>query len=114
MCRGREDGLIVLLFLASVDFAVLSVVQMWNKKMVRAMGKLEFATKQLLRESSIVSNSCISSLLRLFGFFPGKCYGQAWTLFVEGDSDGDHVGGSFLYWLAIEQYQTGGKKSPIC
>lgn len=42
MCRGREDGLIVLLFLASVDtgFAVLSTVQMWNKKMARTTGNL--------------------------------------------------------------------------
>lgn len=29
-------------------------------------GDLEFAMKQLQRESSVVSNSCISSLLRLF------------------------------------------------
>lgn len=42
MCRGGEDGLIVLLFPASVDtgFAVLSTVQMWNKKTVHATGNL--------------------------------------------------------------------------
>lgn len=33
-------------------------------------GELEFTMKQLLRESSVVSNSGISSLLRLFVFYP--------------------------------------------
>lgn len=65
--------------------------------------------RQLLRESSIVRNNYTSSLLRIT-FLSGKCYDQAWVLFLGGGSDGDHVGGSFLYMLAIKLHQTGKKE----
>lgn len=70
--------------------------------------------RQLLRESSIMSSNCISSLLKIVLFLGNAVIKQGFR-FLRGNADWDHVGGSSLCQFKIKLHQTGGVEGcPVC